>query len=66
MHKIEQLEQAVLNLSPKDLAQFRDWFLGFDGLVWDQQIDADLKAGKLDKLIAEARAEFDREDERSI
>jgi hypothetical protein len=26
--------------------------------LWDQQIAADLKAGKLDELIAEARADF--------
>ena len=58
MSEVEQLEQRVSNLPPKDLAQFRAWFLEFDSQVWDQQIEADLKAGKLDSLIAEARAEF--------
>ena len=58
MSELEQLEQQVLNLPPQDLAQFRAWFLEFDARVWDQQIEADLKAGKLDALIAEARAEF--------
>ncbi len=60
MSEIEQLEQTVLNLSPKDLAQFRAWFLEFDQRVWDQQIEVDLKAGKLNTLIAEARAEFEQ------
>lgn len=59
MSKIEQLEKTVLNLSPKDLAQFRAWFLEFDARVWDEQIETDLKAGKLDTLIAEARTEFE-------
>lgn len=58
MSEVEQLEQRVSNLPPKDLAQFRAWFLEFDARLWDEQIEADLKAGKLDSLIAEARAEF--------
>jgi len=58
MSELEQLEQQVLNLPPQDLAQFREWFLEFDARVWDQQIEADLKGGKLDGLIAEALAEF--------
>ncbi len=58
MSELEQLEQQVLNLPSQDLAQFREWFLEFDARVWDQQIEADLKEGKLDGLIAEARAEF--------
>ncbi len=60
MSEIEQIEKTVSNLSPKDLAQFRAWFLEFDERVWDQQIEADLKARKLDTLIAEARAEFEQ------
>lgn len=58
MSEVEQLEQRVSNLPPKDLAQFRAWFLEFDAHMWDEQIEADLKAGKLDALIAEGRAEF--------
>lgn len=60
MSEIEQLERTVSNLSPGDLAQFRAWFLEFDARVWDEQIESDLKAGKLDKLIAEARTEYEQ------
>ena len=60
MSEIEQLERTVSKLSPRDLAQFRAWFLEFDARVWDKQIEADLKAGKLDRLIAEARAELEQ------
>jgi hypothetical protein len=58
MSEVEQLEQRVSNLPPKDLAQFRAWFLEFDSRRVDERIEADLKAGTLDSLIAEARAEF--------
>jgi hypothetical protein len=60
MSDIEQLEDKVLKLSPTDLARFRAWFLEFDTRVWDLQIEADLKAGKLDQLIVEGRIEFEQ------
>ena len=36
----------------------RVWFLEFDARVWDQQMEADAKAGKLDGLISEALADY--------
>ena len=58
MSELEQLEHRVQNLSPEDLAKFREWFLELEARLWDQQIAEDLKAGRLDKLIAEAREDF--------
>ena len=58
MSELEQLEQQVLRLSPEDLAEFRTWFLELDHQLWDQQIATDVAAGKLNRLIAEAHAEF--------
>ncbi len=58
MNTLEQLEQQVLRLSPEDLAKFRVWFIELDHQLWDTQIEADARAGKLDRLINEARAEF--------
>ena len=56
--ELEQLEQQVLRLSPEDLAKFRAWFIELDHQLWDKQIETDVAAGKLDRLITEARAEF--------
>jgi len=58
MSDIEQLEQQIRNLPAEELAKFRAWFIEFDARVWDRQIEADLRAGKLDGMIAEALAEF--------
>jgi hypothetical protein len=58
MSELEQLEQQVLQLSPEDLIKFRAWFIELDHQLWDKQIEADVAAGKLDRLMAEARAEF--------
>ena len=58
MSEVEQLEERIAKLAPRDLVQFRAWFLEFDTRVWDQQIEADAKAGKLDNLIGEALADY--------
>ena len=58
MSEIENLEQKVRSLSSEELSEFRTWFMEYDQQAWDQQIEADLKSGKLDKIISEAQAEF--------
>jgi hypothetical protein len=50
MTKIEKLEHEVRDLTPKELAQFREWFAAFDAVEWDRQFEADVKSGKLDAL----------------
>ena len=55
MGDIAQLKGEIEKLNTADQAKLRDWFIARDNEVWDQQIAADLAAGKLDDLIAEAR-----------
>ena len=59
MTKIEDIEQAIEQLSPAELAKFRLWFETFEERLFDAKIEGDAKAGKLDKLMAEARANHD-------
>ena len=58
MCTLEYLEQQVLQLSSEDLEKFRAWFLELDHQLWDKEIEADFRTGKLDCLINEARAEL--------
>jgi hypothetical protein len=37
----------VQSLSGEELKAFRDWFADFDAEVWDAEIEADSKNGKL-------------------
>ena len=60
MTRVEALEREVQNLTPEELAAFRDWFAEFDWELWDRQLEHDVAAGKLDKFAAEARAEYER------
>ena len=57
MTKLEDIEMAVEQLSPDELAKFRAWFDELQARLWDQQIERDMKAGKLDWLADEAAAE---------
>ena len=59
MTELEQIEKSVKDLSEEDLTKFRSWLLDFDWHVWDVKIERDLDAGKLDRLIAEARADYE-------
>jgi hypothetical protein len=56
MSTVQEIERAVRQLPPEDLAAFRAWFLEFDGNLWDEQIERDVAAGRLDALADEALA----------
>ena len=56
MTKVEKLENEVQQLSPDELAAFRDWFRRFDSDEWDKEIERDVSAGRLDRLAGEAIA----------
>ena len=58
MSELEEIEARIRKLPPAELAKFREWFFEFDHLLWDRQIEADSRAGKLDKLAAEALADY--------
>jgi hypothetical protein len=54
MTTLEDIEKAVTKLSREQLAKFRAWFEEFQERAFDEQIERDAKAGKLDKLAEEA------------
>jgi len=57
MTKIEALEREVENLTPEELAAFREWFIEHDWHVWDDEFARDAAAGKLDRFAAEVLEE---------
>jgi len=54
MGKIENLEKQIRELSDEELASLRQWFAEYDAEKWDRQLEADVKAGKLDALAEKA------------
>lgn len=57
MTNVEKLERDVQQLGREELAAFREWFRIYDADAWDEQIEADAKAGRLDRFAEEALAE---------
>ncbi len=55
MRKLEEIEEEIRSLSGPELAEFRKWYAEFDAQAWDEQFEADVKAGKLDELGEAAR-----------
>ena len=57
MSKVEEIQSAIVSLSPEEYARLRQWFAERDWEQWDQEIEEDAASGKLDFLIDEAVAE---------
>ena len=56
---VQELETAVSSLSREELSVFHRWFEEFIAEDWDRQIEADVKAGRLDHLAAKADRDFE-------
>ena len=59
MSKVEQIEADIAKLSPQDARQVAQWLEEFLADQWDQQLEADAKAGRLDKLTEQALREIE-------
>jgi hypothetical protein len=57
MTTVEDIEKAISQLPPAELDRFRVWFEMFDAQQFDERIERDAKAGKLDRMADEALAE---------
>ena len=56
---VKELEKAVTELPPEELASFSAWFEDYIAQQWDQQIKDDAEAGRLDHLIEKARRDHE-------
>lgn len=56
---VKEIENAIASLPPSEIAELAMWFEEFHAQMWDQQIERDLKAGRLDSLLEEAKQDFE-------
>lgn len=54
MSNVTEIERAVQQLPPAELARFREWFAQYDAEQWDRAIEDDIQAGRLEGLADEA------------
>jgi hypothetical protein len=57
---IKEIESAIAQLPPSDLAELAAWFEEFQAQIWDNQLEQDVKAGRLDALLEQAEHDFDQ------
>jgi hypothetical protein len=60
MDRVEEIEVAINNLPPEEYRRLSQWFRELDQRRWDEQLDRDSAAGKLDFLFDEAESESAR------
>jgi hypothetical protein len=56
---VQELERAIRQLSKDELIQLARWFDEFRADQWDEQIEADIRAGRLDEAGRRADADFE-------
>ncbi len=57
---IKEIESAIAQLPPSELAELAKWFEEFQAQAWDEQLASDVKAGRLDALLKEAEQDFEQ------
>ncbi|MEH2298016.1 MAG: hypothetical protein V7K88_02805 [Nostoc sp.] len=66
MLTLEQIESAILQLSPNEYQKLLEWFADLDYQRWDEQFEKDIADGKLEAFAQEAIAEFEVGNSRAI
>jgi hypothetical protein len=54
---IQEIESAIQRLPPAEFLELASWFAEYQASVWDQRLEHDYAAGKLQKWIDLAKDE---------
>jgi hypothetical protein len=57
MDRVEEIEAAIDGLPPEEYQRIIQWLRVREGERWDERMDRDSSAGKLDFLFEEAESE---------
>jgi len=60
------LKVPLLTCRQQKFAELAKWSEEFQAQVWDQQIERDLKAGRLDSLLEEAKEDLESNRHREL
>ena len=56
MPKLDQIKTTIETLSPEEVRRLGEWLEELEGRLFDEAIERDAKAGKLDKVLNKVRA----------
>jgi hypothetical protein len=55
---VKDIETAITRLPAHEVVELMSWLAEYHAQLWDQQIEEDLEAGHLDRLLAEVEQEY--------
>ena len=55
----QELEDAIRQLPDEEFRRLADWIDEYRAALWDRQIEADIRAGRLDEAGRRADADFE-------
>lgn len=55
---VKEIEAAIAQLPRHEISEYSRWFEEFGNQMWDEQIERDANAGRFDKLIEQAKAQY--------
>ena len=58
MSTVQEIETAIQKLKPQEIREVGQLLDELREELWDKQIEADAKAGRLDKLMEEAKQDY--------
>ena len=58
MSTVQEIETAIKKLKPQEIHEVADWLQELREDLWDKQMEADAQAGRLDKLMEEAKQDY--------
>jgi len=56
---VKEIEAAITELPSQNVSELLTWLLDYHARLWDEQIEEDLDAGRLDTLLAEVDREYE-------
>ena len=56
---VKEIETAISQLPPAEVAELADWFAQFHAQLWDKQIEQDLTSGRFQSLLDEAKEDLE-------
>ncbi|MGI4788849.1 MAG: hypothetical protein ACRYFS_08360 [Janthinobacterium lividum] len=56
---VKEIESAIIQLPVKEVTELMSWLAEHHAQLWDQQIEDDLEAGRLDTILAGVDREYE-------
>ena len=56
---VQEIESAITQLPRAQVAELATWFEQFHAQLWDAQIEQDVRTGRVNSLLEEAKRDLD-------